>query len=313
MFRFFTTRKWLFWSWLGSAAILSSLWVQVQIDVEINEWFQKKLQLHIDSGVYPNVGELAAIKQSIVDVLAEYKATHQLDDVVIGMSGGVDSALTAALFKEAGWTVHGVTLPIHQKQEETDRGQETIDALGLESHSFDLSENDTNIGFLEKSELPVDSADKIFKANLNEVLGPIKTKFGLSIYKIINISKEKEIKYEDAIKDVKKKLVKELSVEILFEKLEEGDFAVLTRIKANFYPHTKTVNEHKPHKDDSFARRWRGAVYCLNTCDGYTGFSDGTKVDSVANRILIFDASTLHNSTTTTTSAGRFNINFNFL
>ena len=39
MFRFFTTRKWLLWSWLGSAAILSSLWVQVQIDVEINEWF----------------------------------------------------------------------------------------------------------------------------------------------------------------------------------------------------------------------------------------------------------------------------------
>ena len=39
MFRFFTTRKWFFWSWLGSAAILSSLWIQVQIDVEINEWF----------------------------------------------------------------------------------------------------------------------------------------------------------------------------------------------------------------------------------------------------------------------------------
>ena len=39
MFRFFTTRKWFFWSWLGSIAILSSLWVQVQIDVEINEWF----------------------------------------------------------------------------------------------------------------------------------------------------------------------------------------------------------------------------------------------------------------------------------
>jgi peptide/bleomycin uptake transporter len=39
MFRFFKTREWLLWSWLGSAAILSSLWVQVQIDVKINEWF----------------------------------------------------------------------------------------------------------------------------------------------------------------------------------------------------------------------------------------------------------------------------------
>ena len=39
MFKFFTTRKWLLWAWLGSAIILSSLWVQVKIDVKINEWF----------------------------------------------------------------------------------------------------------------------------------------------------------------------------------------------------------------------------------------------------------------------------------
>lgn len=39
MFRFFKTRKWFLWAWLGSAAILGSLWVQVEIDVKINEWF----------------------------------------------------------------------------------------------------------------------------------------------------------------------------------------------------------------------------------------------------------------------------------
>ena len=39
MFRFFTTRKWVLWAWLGSALILSSLWIQVEIDVKINEWF----------------------------------------------------------------------------------------------------------------------------------------------------------------------------------------------------------------------------------------------------------------------------------
>jgi len=77
--------------------------------------------------------------------LAEYKADNFIEDVVIGMSGGIDSALTAALFKEAGWTVHGVTLPIHQKQEETDRGQEAIDALELVPHSFDLSEQFDNM------------------------------------------------------------------------------------------------------------------------------------------------------------------------
>ena len=39
MFRFFTQKNWFLWSWLGSFIILSSLWVQVVIDVKINEWF----------------------------------------------------------------------------------------------------------------------------------------------------------------------------------------------------------------------------------------------------------------------------------
>ena len=39
MFRFFTVKKWYLWSWIGSFVILSSLWVQVKIDVKINEWF----------------------------------------------------------------------------------------------------------------------------------------------------------------------------------------------------------------------------------------------------------------------------------
>ena len=39
MFRFFTTKKWFLWAYIGSAVILSSIWLQVQIDVKINEWF----------------------------------------------------------------------------------------------------------------------------------------------------------------------------------------------------------------------------------------------------------------------------------
>ena len=39
MFKFFTEKKWQLWAWLGSFIILLSLWVQVKIDVKINEWF----------------------------------------------------------------------------------------------------------------------------------------------------------------------------------------------------------------------------------------------------------------------------------
>ncbi len=91
----------------------------------------------------------------------------------------------------------------------------------LAKNKFNLNETDTNLGYLKKSDLPLESANIIFNARLNETLGPIKTKFGFSIYKIITISPEKQSKYEDIIKDIKKKLIKELSVEILFEKLDE--------------------------------------------------------------------------------------------
>ena len=39
MFKFFNSKKWFLWAWIGSFIILSSLWVQVVIDVKINEWF----------------------------------------------------------------------------------------------------------------------------------------------------------------------------------------------------------------------------------------------------------------------------------
>ena len=39
MYRFFTTKKWALWAYAGSVFIISTLWLQVQIDVKINQWF----------------------------------------------------------------------------------------------------------------------------------------------------------------------------------------------------------------------------------------------------------------------------------
>jgi len=106
----------------------------------IDDWFLQRLERYIDSGMYPDTTTLSNIIEKIVEQLKLYKVQNGIEDVVIGMSGGVDSALTAALFKQADWIVHGATLPIHQIQTETDRGTENIDALRLERYNFDLSE-----------------------------------------------------------------------------------------------------------------------------------------------------------------------------
>ena len=83
------------------------------------------------------------------------------------------------------------------------------------------------------------------------------------------------------------------------------------RIKVNFYGNTPQIHEHGVHTDYPFDNT--AAVYSINTCDGFTRFADGTRVDSVANRIVIFDGKEVeHNSTTCTNTVGRWNLNFNF-
>ena len=85
----------------------------------------------------------------------------------------------------------------------------------------------------------------------------------------------------------------------------------LLRVKSNMYPSTDKIFEHAPHVDYEYSVK--GAILSLNTCDGFTRLEDGTKVDSVANRMLFFDSSRPHNSSTTTNVQTRINININYL
>ena len=97
----------------------------------------------------------------------------------------------------------------------------------------------------------------------------------------------------------------------LFPLLEKLEVICLIRIKANLYPNTETLHEHAMHADMPFSHS--AAILSLNTCDGYTKLEDGTKIDSVANRVLLFDSSKKHCSTSTTNVPARFNININYI
>ena len=85
---------------------------------------------------------------------------------------------------------------------------------------FNLSEQDIDIGLFSKSEFLDKSANTLFSKSINDIVGPIKTEFGYNIYKIVDVIPKDKIKYEEAIKDIKKKILNEVSIEILYEKLD---------------------------------------------------------------------------------------------
>jgi len=93
--------------------------------------------------------------------------------------------------------------------------------------------------------------------------------------------------------------------------MEVTNTKTLIRARLNFYPHTETLREHYGHTDSDFSHV--AGIYCLNTCDGFTRVDDGTIIESVANRFYTFNGGKQHNSTTTTNSKGRYNINFNLI
>ena len=92
--------------------------------------------------------------------------------------------------------------------------------------------------------------------------------------------------------------------------IEKLNPEILIRVKANFFPSTKEIYKHKKHFDFPF--KHNGFLFYINNNDGFTELKDGTKIKSIENRGLFFDASILHNSTTCTNAPGRININFNY-
>ena len=82
------------------------------------------------------------------------------------------------------------------------------------------------------------------------------------------------------------------------------------RVKLNLYPRTQKLEVHKAHID--FPYKHKAAIYYINTNNGTTILHDGSKVKSVANRLLLFEAHKKHSSTSTTDTKCRLNININY-
>ena len=89
-----------------------------------------------------------------------------------------------------------------------------------------------------------------------------------------------------------------------------GPFCVVS-IKANLLTKTDNIREYGFHVDID-KKHLTTAVFYINTCNGYTLFRDGKKVESIANRLVIFDAQELHTGSSCTNESRRVVINLNY-
>ena len=82
------------------------------------------------------------------------------------------------------------------------------------------------------------------------------------------------------------------------------------RIKANLTFKTPTIETAPFHHDYLDGKT---AVFYINTNNGYTEFESGVRVNSVANRVCIFDSNLQHRGTTHTEGDHqRIVVNFNY-
>tara|TARA_B100000212_G_scaffold274776_1_gene214320 strand:+ start:5304 stop:6287 length:984 start_codon:yes stop_codon:yes gene_type:complete len=104
---------------------------------ELSPWFESSLTRAITRKDF--VTDIRQLGNDLKQQLIEYRENNNVATVAIGMSGGIDSALTASLFKNAGWRVIGNVMPVHQNEAETERGIEVCKALDINYNIIDLT------------------------------------------------------------------------------------------------------------------------------------------------------------------------------
>ena len=83
------------------------------------------------------------VVEHIVNWLKDYATNAKVNGFVIGISGGIDSAVTSILCAKTGFPVLCIEMPIHQGEHQVSRGKEHI--LYLKNNFKNVSSKTTNL------------------------------------------------------------------------------------------------------------------------------------------------------------------------
>src|SRR5215213_6793130 len=99
--------------------------------------------------------QVEKVNQHIVNWLKEYALKAKVNGFVIGISGGVDSAVTSTLCAQTGLTTLCIEMPIYQDSSQVNRGREHIEQLKQRFPNVQQAEADlTTVFETFKTEVP---------------------------------------------------------------------------------------------------------------------------------------------------------------
>lgn len=111
--------------------------------------------------------QVEKVNEHIVGWLKTYANNAKVNGFVVGISGGVDSAVTSTLCAQTGLTTLCIEMPIHQAQNQVSRGREHIEQLMKRFPNVSRAEaNLTPIYESFKTEMPVSDNDAKYHLSL---------------------------------------------------------------------------------------------------------------------------------------------------
>jgi hypothetical protein len=101
------------------------------------------------------------------------------------------------------------------------------------------------------------------------------------------------------------------NINLLKPLIEKINPSTLIRIKANLLTRTECIRTNNFHTDFPF-KKSKTAIFYVNSNNGKTLFKSGDEVDSIENRLVVFDCGLEHTGTSCTDEKVRCVINFNY-
>ncbi len=90
------------------------------------------------------IEDYEVLKNRIVNWIKDYAESNGIKSLVVGVSGGIDSAVASALAAETGLITYCIGMPLHQKEEQENLSDIHLSWLGdtyweVKTEKFDLS------------------------------------------------------------------------------------------------------------------------------------------------------------------------------